>query len=212
MIAAVVPVKDLAHSKSRLRLRFSDDEVERLATAMLQDVVEALCRVASLGRVVVATPDEKVAEIARRAGAEALVQNDSGLNPAVEAACRKVAGSRGDGVLVVLGDVAGIDPAEIERLLAAVDGPGVALAPSRDGGTAALLRIPHDVIPAGFGPDSAAVHRERAERAGVRCVALPLPSLGIDVDDAADLAGVLASSAAARHTRAASRALGASEP
>ena len=210
MIAAVVPVKDLAHSKSRLRLTLSDDEVERLTTAMLRDVVEALCRVPSLGRVVVATPDEKVAEIARRAGAETLVRDDSGLNPAVEAACREVTSSPSDGALVVLADVAGASPADIERLLAAVDSPGVAIAPSRDGGTAALLRIPRDVIPASFGPDSAAVHRRRAESAGVRFVAVPLPSLTIDVDDGADVAAVLASPAAARHTRAACRELEAS--
>jgi len=212
VIAAVVPVKDLAHSKSRLRLRFSDDEVERLAVAMLRDVVETLCRVRFLGRVVVATPDPRVAEIARRAGAEALLQDDSGLNPAVEAACRALAGPPDHGVLVVLGDVAGASPADIERLLRAVDGPGVGLAPSRDGGTAALLRVPHDVIPAGFGPDSAAVHRERAERAGVRFVEVPLPSLHIDVDDGTDLERLLASAAPARHTRAVYRELGAGHP
>jgi 2-phospho-L-lactate guanylyltransferase len=210
VIAAIVPVKDLAHSKSRLRLKFSDDEVERLAAAMLRDVVEALCRVPSLDRVVVATPDETVAEIARQSGAEVLVRSDSGLNPAVEAASREVAGDAGDGVLVVLGDVAGANPSDIERLVAAVDSPGVALAPSRDGGTAALLRIPRDAIAAGFGPDSAAVHRRRAERAGIRFVAVPLPSLDVDVDDAHDLERLLASSAPARHTRAVCRELGAS--
>lgn len=210
MIAAVVPVKDLAHSKSRLRFRFSDDEVERLAVAMLRDVVETLCRVRFLSRVVVATPDPQVAEIARRAGAEALLQDDAGLNPAVEAAARELASPPDHGVLVVLGDVAGASPADIEHLLGAVDAPGVALAPSRDGGTAALLRIPHDVIAAGFGPESASLHRERAQRAGVRFVEVPLPTLQIDVDDGADLARLLTSSAPARHTRAVYREIEAS--
>jgi 2-phospho-L-lactate guanylyltransferase (CobY/MobA/RfbA family) len=63
----------------------------------------------------------------------------------------------------------------------------VVLAPSLDGGTSALLRAPHDVIPAAFGPSSAARHRELAKRAGVPYRELVLPSLAIDIDLPDDL-------------------------
>jgi 2-phospho-L-lactate guanylyltransferase len=202
MTYAVVPVKALPSSKSRLRRDFDGAIVERLAAAMLRDVVGALVGVPALARVVVVTPDAGVAETARKAGAEALVRDDPGLNPAIEVAAAEIAGSRGDGVLVVLGDVAGARSEEIAQLLNALDGPGVALAPSRDGGTSALLRVPRDVIPAGFGPHSAKVHRERAAEAGVRFRELSLPSLAIDVDRREDLTALLASHAPAPHTRA----------
>jgi 2-phospho-L-lactate guanylyltransferase len=202
MIAAVVPVKALPSSKSRLRSEFDTFFVERLAAAMLRDVLDALLQVPALGRVVVVTPDADVAEVARSAGAEPLLRDDPGLNPAIEAAAAEVTGDPGDGVLVVLGDVAGARSEEIAQLLAALDGPGVALAPSRDGGTSALLRVPRDIIPAGFGRGSAEVHRERAKSAGVRLVEVALPSLDIDIDRQEDLADLLNGPAAASHTRA----------
>jgi 2-phospho-L-lactate guanylyltransferase len=203
MISAIVPVKSLPGSKSRLRDRFADSVVEALAAAMLQDVVTALLRVSALGRVVVVTPDATVADVAQRAGAETLLRDDPGLNAAIEAAAAELCSDPEDGVLVVLGDVAGIEAAEIAQLLAALDGPGVALAPSRDGGSSAVLRIPYDAIPAGFGPASAMRHRELADCAGVPFRELSLPSLDIDVDEPEDLEALLTSAAPAPHTRAA---------
>jgi 2-phospho-L-lactate guanylyltransferase len=202
VIAAVVPAKSLSGAKSRLLPRLPQPAVERLCLAMLCDVVDALRAVPELARVAVVTPDPAVAAAARQAGAEVLLRPDPGLNSAVEAAAATFAPGPGDGVLVVLGDVAGARPREIERLLRALPGRGVALAPSRDGGTCALLRVPRDVIPAGFGADSARVHRERAARAGVACVELELPSLAIDVDEPEDLAELRRSGGAGPRTRA----------
>jgi 2-phospho-L-lactate guanylyltransferase len=202
VIAAVVPARALSDAKSRLRRGLPQAAVERLCLAMLGDVVEALARVPGIARVVVVTPDAALAAAARAAGAEAWLRPDPGLNAAIEAAAARAAPGPEDGVLVVLGDVAGARPEELARLLAALPGRGVALAPSRDGGTCALLRVPRDVIAAGFGPDSARVHRERAARAGVACVELALPSLAIDVDEPEDLAALQASGGGGARTRA----------
>jgi len=201
MIFAVVPVKALGATKSRLLPQIGREAADRLALAMLGDVVEALRAARGLARVAVVTPDPQVARAAREAGAEALLRDDPGLNAAVEAAGRVLAAGADHGLLVVLGDVAGVRPAEIEALLRALPGPGVALAPSRDGGTSALLRIPHDAIPAGFGPGSAKVHRELATRAGVAFRELPLASLAIDVDSPDDLEALRASGGAGPRTR-----------
>jgi 2-phospho-L-lactate guanylyltransferase len=202
VIAAVVPAKGLSGAKSRLLRELSRADVERLCLAMLGDVVAALRGVPALARVVVVTPDPAVAAAARGAGAEVLLRPDPGLNAAIDAAAAIVAPGAQDGLLVVLGDVAGARPPEIERLLRALPGRGVALAASRDGGTCALLRVPRDVIPAGFGPGSAARHRELAARAGVACVELDLPSLAIDVDEPEDLAELRESGSAGPRTRA----------
>jgi len=207
MIHALVPVKALLESKTRLRRLLAGRVVERLAEAMLLDVLDALRRVPALSRVVVVTPDSAVAAVARKAGAEALVRNDPGLNEAIEAGAAAVCTSPDDGLLVVLGDVAGVRAEEIAQLVAAAPERGVALAPSRDGGSSAVLRRPHDVIPAGFGPESAARHRQSAARAGVPYREIHLPSLAIDVDRPEDLEAVLASADPASHTRAACAAL-----
>lgn len=200
MIGAVVPVKALAASKTRLA-GGDRDAIEALSLAMMADVVEALLRVPELDRVAVVTPDADVAREARAAGAEALLRDDPGLNASIEAAAAELAPGEDDAVLVVLGDVAAAAPQDISQLLHAVTAPGVALAPSRDGGTSALLRAPRDVIPACFGRDSAKRHREAAERAGVTCRELTLPSLAIDVDVAEDARAILACETLGRRTR-----------
>ncbi|MDJ0852607.1 MAG: 2-phospho-L-lactate guanylyltransferase [Myxococcota bacterium] len=201
MTAGLVPVKSLAAPKSRLRPHLGAEGVRALTLAMLGDVLEALLAVPELSRVAVATPDPTVARAAREAGALALLRDDPGLNAAIEAAAADLAPGAGDALLTVLGDVAGARPEELSRLLAEAPARGVALAPSRDGGTAALLRRPASVIPAGFGPASAKVHRELAERAGVPFVELPLPSLALDLDEPDDLESFLAGPGGGSRTR-----------
>ncbi len=203
MISALVPVKAPATAKSRLVPPLGRELAQRLALAMMEDVIEALCHVPELARVVVVTPDADVARAAVEAGAEVLQRPDPGLNEAIEAGASELAREPGDGVLVVLGDVAAAQPADLARLLAANTGHGVVLAPSSDGGTSALLRVPHDVIPACFGPDSAARHREAASRAGVPCCELVLPSLSLDVDVHEDLQRLVERGPIGRRTRAA---------
>jgi len=204
MIGAVVPVKALAAAKTRLLPDVSERDRERLALAMLEDILAALLAVPELVRVVVATPDARAADAARAAGAEVWVRPDPGVDASVEAASAQAAPGPDDGVLVVLGDVAGARPEDLEAILAAGRGlgrPSVVLAPSNDGGTSALLRVPRDVIPVRYGPDSAKRHRELAADAGARYRELPLPSLAVDVDRSDDLRALLASDAPAPRTR-----------
>ncbi len=201
MIPAVVPVKALADAKSRLFPDRARRDVEALSLAMMGDVIECLRATRGVGRVVVVTPDRGVADAAIAEGGEALLRDDPGLNPAIEGASAEVAGGA-DGVLVMLGDVAAADADELARLVADAPARGIALAPSSDGGTSALLRRPHDVIAAHFGRDSAKRHRETAAAAGVACVEFALPSLAIDVDFGEDARAILALDSLGRRTRA----------
>ena len=207
MIGAVVPVKTLPSSKSSLRPWLDSPSVERLSIAMLSDILETLRRVRAIDRIAVATPDPRIAEVAHEVGAEVLSTSVVGLNPSIEAACEVIAPTADDSVLVVLGDVAGAQAADIEGLLDAGARRGVALAPSNDGGTSALLRTPRDTIPAAFGPNSARAHRELAASAGVSFEELALPSLAIDIDERADLEKFASSAFAGTRTRALLREL-----
>jgi 2-phospho-L-lactate guanylyltransferase len=198
---ALVPVKSLADAKSRLLPHLGAAAARHLSAAMLADVLEALLAVPALERVAVVTPDPDVAEAARTAGAEALEVTVPGLNPSLEEGARRLAGED-DTLLVVLGDVAGARAEDLTALLEATPARGIALAPSSDGGTAALVRRPAGVIAPGFGPDSARRHEEMAGRAGVPCVCLPLPSLALDLDEPEDLERFLETEGGGRHTRA----------
>ena len=114
-------------------------------------------------------------------------------------------------LLVVLGDVAGAEAADLLALFDALEGlggRGVVLAPSRDGGTSALLRAPHAVIPNHFGKESAAAHRDLARSGGIPYSELPLPSLAIDLDRVEDVEALLRTQRGADRTRALLRELG----
>jgi len=208
MSCAVVPVKELATSKSRLLLQLAAEEREELALAMLEDVLTALLATPALDRVAVASPDPSVAETAERLGAEVLGGPDEGLNPAIDAAAQKLELAPGEPYLVVLGDVAGAKPEDLQSLFDLLDearddphSPAAVLARSHDGGTSALLRAPHDAIPACFGRQSATRHRDAAKAAGVPLGEVDLPSLGIDLDQADDVELFLSGPGAGGNTR-----------
>ena len=194
MRAALVPVKRLHAAKSRLLPLLGRAALESLTLAMLEDVLAALRAARELDRVAVVTEDPAVAEAARAAGADAILGQDAGLNPSLDAAAHALAGEGARELLVVLGDVPGIsrhDVAQLFGALAQLGGRGAVLAPARDGGTAALLRAPHDVIRSRFGPGSAAAHRGLARAAGVPLAELALPGLALDLDRPEDVAEFL---------------------
>ena len=190
MSAAIVPVKSLAHSKSRLSPAFTRSQLEKLSLSMLEDLLEALLETPSLTRVVVATPDDQVAELTRSLGAESLHGPDPGLKNAIDSAAEEIALPDDEALLVVLGDLPDARPEELQALFEAMkemDGAAAVLAPSSDGGTSALLRRPHHSIPSCFGPESALRHAEAAEAAGVPLRRVQLASLDLDLDSLADL-------------------------
>jgi len=195
MTTAVIPVKSLGAGKSRLLPELPRDQLDALCLAMLEDLIGALQATPALARVAVATPDDRIAAHARHLGAEALHGPDPGLNAAIEAAPDKLGLDPDAPLLVVLGDVPSARPREVQKLFKILEtmgeGPAAVLAPSRDGGTSALLRRPHRALPACFGPQSAARHREAAESADIPLREVSLPSLAIDLDRAEDLRGFL---------------------
>lgn len=216
-VAALVPVKALDAGKSRLVASLSRAQIERLTLAMLEDVIGCLSQVGPIDHVAIVTPDSRVGERATELGALALVRNDPGLNPSLDAASGELARTGADTLLVLLGDVAAVLPEDVEALFVALrglGGEGVVLAPSRDGGTSALLRAPWNAIPNRFGKNSAAAHREAALDAGLPYSELPSDSLAIDLDrveDAQTLARAPASAGGAC-TRALLHEFGFGEP
>ncbi|MAI78953.1 MAG: 2-phospho-L-lactate guanylyltransferase [Deltaproteobacteria bacterium] len=190
MNSAVIPVKSLTKSKSRLSKTFAQTELEALSLSMLQDLLTALLATPALDRVAVATPDDRAAALAERLGAEALHGPDSSLKSAIDHSPEKLGLAENDALLIVLGDLPDAQPSELQSLFDALketQSPAVALAPSSDGGTSALLRNPHSAIPSCFGPNSAALHEEAAQKGSVPFKKVNVPSLHLDLDSVADI-------------------------
>ncbi len=199
--AAVIPVKQLADTKSRLARDLPRDAVDRITLAMLADLLDCLHGVGRLDRIVVVTPDSDIADLAKQSGADPLVLRDPGLNLSLDAARQKLLDEGAKELLVVLGDVAGATPGDVGQMYSALDelgGTGVVLAAANDGGTSALLRAPGDLIGHRFGRDSADAHRALARDAGVPFRELVLPSLAVDLDQLRDVPGLLRTDGARR--------------
>ena len=204
MSIALIPVKGLEQSKSRLLPRLPDERRQALTLAMLADLVEALVATSGLDRIAVTTPDEVVAALARSAGAEILMRPEPGLNAALEDGIERLQPADDEPFMIVLGDVAGALSSDFERLLSIAgesSEPGLWLVPSADGGTSALLQRPAGSIPCRFGRDSAKRHREAAQAADVAYHEILLPSLAIDLDQPEDLEAFLETPHGGRRTR-----------
>lgn len=201
---ALIPVKRLEESKSRLLSHLPDAHREALTLAMLEDLLDALTSTPEILCVAVTTPDPLVAERAAALGAVILMRPEPGLNAALEDGIERLALSPEEALLIVLGDVAGALPEDFARLVRAAAehaGPGVWLAPSSDGGTSAMLARPAGVIDCCFGRDSAKRHRECAQQKGVAYREIALPSLAIDLDQPEDLEAFLETEGGGRRTR-----------
>ncbi len=189
-IWAIVPVKPLRRSKSRLATVLSEEERAELSQRLLVHTLEVLNSVPLVEHTLVVSRDSKALALARDKGARTVMERGTPeLNQALIRATIVAKGYGISGVLILPADLPLISQEDIERLLSlATDPPVVVVAPDRHGsGTNALLSSPPGLIEYDFGPDSLERHKERAKNAGARLEICHLPSFELDVDVPEDL-------------------------
>jgi 2-phospho-L-lactate guanylyltransferase len=189
---AIIPVKALRDAKQRLAPVLPPATRARLVLTMLEDVLGALVHVHGIARTIVVTPDGRVADTARRNGAETVREARArGLNAAVRTGLAHGMANGATRALVLPADVPLATPAEIASVLAATEATGrprVTLVPSGDGeGTNALLLTPPDALEPEFGIGSFVRHLASAVARRLDTQVLQLPGLGADIDEPRDL-------------------------
>jgi 2-phospho-L-lactate/phosphoenolpyruvate guanylyltransferase len=188
-VYAVVPVKDLRGTKSRLAPVLDPGARAGLTLYMMGRVVGAI-REAGIEDVCVVSPDRMVLEEAKRRGATPLLQESRGLNPALEEGRRRAMGLGASRLLVLPADLPLLDAEDVLAVLGETGGePSVVIAP--DGarsGTNALLIQPPDVLPFAFGTGSFEAHLGAARRRGLDVRVCERSHLAFDLDTAGDLA------------------------
>lgn len=190
--ALVVPIKAPSRAKRRLDGILTDVERWRLARTMACDVLEVVAGLRDLRRLAVSDDPDLIA-LAGRFGIEAVLdQARAGQSAAVQLGFRAAA-ARGDAPLATIpGDVPAVTADEIHELCEAQPEVDVLLAPDRDRlGTNGLRVRSADGLALHFGDDSLRLHREEAERSGLRVGLLALPRLACDLDRPRDLAAFL---------------------
>jgi 2-phospho-L-lactate/phosphoenolpyruvate guanylyltransferase len=197
--AAVIPVKPLALALGRLAGALAAPARRALQAAMLEDVLGACAGAAALGRVLVVTCDPAAAALARAGGARVVADHapPRGMNAAIVRGLRAAEAAGCAAALVLTADLPLATAADLDALAAAAPpGPGVTIAPSRDGtGTNAMLLRPLYALRPQLGPGSLARHAGAAARAGLPLVRVARPRLALDLDTPADLAAFCAAGA-----------------
>ena len=85
---AVIPVKGLTESKTRLSTHLQGDKRKVLVEALLDDVLSSIIRSRVYGTVLVISPDDNVSNRVRSQEVSFLKQTGVGLNRAIEQANR----------------------------------------------------------------------------------------------------------------------------
>ncbi|MCW2834092.1 MAG: cofC [Nocardioides sp.] len=182
----IVPVKPPARGKSRLDT-FSPADRRDLATAFARDTVAAAQRTPYVDAVLVVTDDHRFASVLSTDGCEVIpdgVSND--LNATLRQAAAECVRRWPSAVPVALcADLPCLVSDDLAAALAQAQGPSFVR--DADGTGTTLYAAPYGEFDPSFGDSSADLHLLR----GADEIAVPAPSLRLDVDDPADLAEAL---------------------
>ena len=185
---AVIPVKGLTESKSRLSTYFQGDDRRILVEALLEDVLSSIIRSRAYGTIMVISPDENVGSKIRPLEVSFLKQASIGLNRAVEQANRLATLGHARSLTTVLADIPLVAPADFKELVS-MGSPGrkVVMAPSMKGGTNLMLTSPPGVISPCYGRWSYSKHLRQAQAAGLNAYSMSNSRVSFDIDSVSDL-------------------------
>ena len=188
-VCAVVPVKDLRGTKSRLAPVLDPAARAGLTLYMMGRVVLRV-REAGVERVGVVSPDPIVLDEAQRRGAAPLLQESRGLNPALEEGRLWATENGASALLVLPADLPLIEAEDVRAVLAEAAGgaPVVVCPDGARSGTNALLLRPPDALPFLFGQDSFEAHLRAARDRDAEARVCENLHLSFDLDTAGDLA------------------------
>jgi 2-phospho-L-lactate/phosphoenolpyruvate guanylyltransferase len=191
-VAAIIPVKRFGAAKRRLVSALGPDARERLAGAMLADVLAAVGRSRRVEHLIVVSGEPAAEQAARAHGAELVGDpEDAGHSRAAVLGIGRALELGADAAALLPGDCPLLDPVELDTALERLRAGAVAVVPDRHGtGTNALLLAPPDAIEPAFGPGSRERHERLARAAGRKVTVERLDSLALDVDTADDLAAL----------------------
>jgi 2-phospho-L-lactate guanylyltransferase len=185
----IVLVKDFGSAKQRLRPALGP----KARRALARRNARLAMRAATAGdRVLVVAGDERVADLAKRLGADVLLEpRQEGQNVAARRGIDRALGEGAEAVLLLSSDLPQVTVEAVRDLLAFAErlkSPvAVAVPAAGRGGTNALYLRPPGAIGLHFGDDSLAKFRRDAEMQDVQFAVHPSDAMALDLDEPADL-------------------------
>lgn len=190
-IWAIVPVKPLKRSKSRLAPVLSIEDRQAFSKQLLAHTLDVLGKVSEIKKVLVVSRDPSVLRVAREHNAHTVTESGAPeLNEALARATDFATTFGADSVLVVPTDLPLLSVSDVQVLIASVNsmGESVVLAPDRhETGTNAIFLRPPRVVPFVFGPNSFAHYLSLVRDRGVEVHICRTQGFMLDVDTPEDL-------------------------
>ncbi|MGF1503697.1 MAG: 2-phospho-L-lactate guanylyltransferase [Chloroflexi bacterium] len=193
-IWAIVPVKPLKRSKSRLSPVLSVEQREAFSRVMLEHTLSVIRQVDAINETIVITRDTAVLALARDHHAQTLQETqDPDLVKSLTFATQVAAHNAAAGILIVASDIPFLQPDDLNGMIElaekALHPRLVVLAPDRrEDGTNALLVSPPGAIAYRFGVGSFHKHIAEANQIGASVSVYRSDSIALDIDVPNDLA------------------------
>ena len=186
-VTAIVPMKPLAESKTRLAGVLSTDQRGELVLGMLRQVLTAV-RETGIDEVWVVGGDTRVRTAAEDMGAIWWDEFGNDLNDTLRIGFEKVS-AQGNSALYVAGDLPFLKSIDLHGIVNATRRQThITLAPARrDGGTNGIL-VPHGItFTPDLGPRSFPRHLAKAAELGISAAFCYSPGVALDLDIPEDL-------------------------
>lgn len=185
---ALIPVKTLSEAKSRLAPHLTQIQRATLVLEMLRHVIHTLQASGSLESVSVVSSDPRVLDLVPAWGAQALVEEQPGHNPALHAAALREIATGATALLTISADLPLLQAQDIRTIVEQSKHYDVVLAPSREGtGTSALLARPPLVVPYVFGINSLQRYKAEAQQRHLSSTIYHSTDIALDIDTIEDL-------------------------
>ena len=186
-LVAVIPMKPLSRSKTRLAPHMSEEQRSDLVVGVLRRVLGAI-KGSSIEMFWVVGGDERIRNVARNFDGIWMEELGRNLNDTLGKAFDELAG-RNAAALYLAGDLPFLKPSDLHSLLrSSRRDTNITLAPARrDGGTNAILVPPGIPFRPELGPRSFSKHLSTAAAMEVSVAICYSPGLGFDLDITDDL-------------------------
>lgn len=188
---AVVPVKRIEESKTRLSPILDDVQRAEFTAAMLHDVLHELEKVETLQGIGLLTNDERMQALARHRGLRVWPAQAESLNRSLEIVGEELS-AQGSGMMIVPCDLPTVTARDYHDLLVSHHS-GVTLAGAHDGGTNVLVCAAGTSMPFHFGAGSLARHTEAARNLGIPVLVTGSRAFQRDIDRPDDIDWLLQS-------------------
>jgi 2-phospho-L-lactate guanylyltransferase len=194
--ALLIPIKEPGRAKTRLGNLLTLEERQQLVWTMFEDVCLSLAASKKAEHIFIVTNFQKAAEQASGFGWQVLLEEaQQSESASVDWASHLLQEQGFDAVMRLPADLPLVQAEDIDELLSIeLTPPKALLVPSGEGtGTNAIIRTPADLFPSRFGPNSLALHKAEAARAGAECLIVYNERIALDIDEPQDLKTFFAS-------------------